>query len=88
MSFLTDLFEGNFGNLGTDITHAPSSLAAHPTEIAELLGAAALPFGIAAGADLLGLGAGTLADIRTSVYRKAVALEQDSPPSVFFDARP
>lgn len=49
MSFLTDLFEGNFGNLGTDISHAPSSLAAHPTEIAELAGGIALP--------LLGLGA-------------------------------
>lgn len=49
MSFLTDLFEGNFSNLGTDISHAPSSLAAHPTEIAELAGGIALP--------LLGLGA-------------------------------
>jgi hypothetical protein len=29
-----------------------------------------------------------LADIRASLYRKAEALEQDSPPSVFFDARP
>jgi hypothetical protein len=29
-----------------------------------------------------------LADIRASVYRKAKTLEQDSPPSVFFDARP
>jgi hypothetical protein len=29
-----------------------------------------------------------LADIRTNVYRKGSALEQDSPPSVFFDARP
>src|SRR6266436_6357932 len=42
MSFLSDLFEGNFGNLGTDISHAPSSLAAHPDEIAELAGGAAL----------------------------------------------
>ncbi len=42
MSFLTDLFEGNFDNLGTDISHAPSSLAAHPDEIAELAGGAAL----------------------------------------------
>jgi hypothetical protein len=29
-----------------------------------------------------------LADIRAGVYRKIAALEQDSPPSVFFDARP
>jgi hypothetical protein len=29
-----------------------------------------------------------LADIRATVYRKSMALEQDSPPSVFFDARP
>lgn len=29
-----------------------------------------------------------LAGIRASVYRKASALEQDSPSSVFFDARP
>jgi hypothetical protein len=41
MSFLSDLVEGNFGNLGNDITHAPSSLANHPGEIAEV-GAAAL----------------------------------------------
>ena len=42
MSFLTDLFEGNFGNLGTDITNAPSSLAAHPDQLAETIGAGAL----------------------------------------------
>jgi hypothetical protein len=29
-----------------------------------------------------------LADISASVYRKASALDQDSPPAVFFDARP
>jgi hypothetical protein len=29
-----------------------------------------------------------LADIRASVLRKASGLEQDSPPAVFFDARP
>ena len=79
MSFLTDLFEGNFGNLGTDITHAPSSLAAHPTEIAELLGAAALPFGLAAGADLLGLGAGTLADVGTSGGLEGLAATEGAP---------
>jgi hypothetical protein len=42
MSFLTDLFEGNFNNLGNDITHAPSSLLAHPDQLAETLGGAAL----------------------------------------------
>jgi hypothetical protein len=29
-----------------------------------------------------------LADIRASVLRKVASLEQDSPPAVFFDARP
>ena len=42
MSFLSDLFEGNFDKLGTDITHAPDSLSRHPEEIAELAGGAAL----------------------------------------------
>ncbi len=42
MSLLSDLFEGNWDNLGTDISHAPSSLAAHPEEIGELAGGAAL----------------------------------------------
>lgn len=64
MSFLTDLFHGNFGNLGTDLVHAPSSLANHPLEIGELAGGAALaaaPFllpellgGGAAGGEALG----------------------------------
>jgi len=36
-------FEGNFGNLGTDLSHAPSSFLAHPQEQLEVgLGAAAL----------------------------------------------
>src|SRR5262245_48503457 len=42
MSFLSDLDEGNFYKLGTDITHAPDSLSRHPEEIAELAGGAAL----------------------------------------------
>src|SRR6266699_3873561 len=42
MSFFSDLFEGNWGNLGTDITHAPSSFANHPEEWAEVAGAGAL----------------------------------------------
>jgi len=43
MSFLTDLFEGNFGNLGTDLSNAPSSFLAHPQEQLEVgLGAAAI----------------------------------------------
>src|SRR5712691_13451348 len=41
MSFLSDAFEGNWGNLGTDLSHAPSSFANHPAEWGEL-GAAAL----------------------------------------------
>jgi hypothetical protein len=60
-------FEGNFSNLGNDITHAPSSLANHPDELAETIGGAlaiAAPFAIpelgsALGAGL-GLGAGEL----------------------------
>lgn len=42
MSFLSDLFEGNFGNLGTDLVDAPSSLINHPDELAATLGGAAL----------------------------------------------
>jgi hypothetical protein len=41
MSFFSDLFEGNWGNLGTDLTHAPDSLSRHPGEIVET-GAAVL----------------------------------------------
>jgi hypothetical protein len=76
MSFFSDLFEGNFSNLGNDITHAPSSLINHPDELAET-GAAALAaltlgaslpetaglFGAAAGADALGAGALGAADL-------------------------
>jgi len=37
------LFEGNFGSLGTDLSHAPSSFLAHPQEQLEVgLGAAAI----------------------------------------------
>jgi hypothetical protein len=43
MSFFSDLIEGNWGSLGTDITHATSSFAAHPQEQLEVgLGAAAI----------------------------------------------
>src|SRR5437899_220447 len=42
MSFFSDLFEGHWENLGTDITHAPSSFANHPEEWAEVAGAGAL----------------------------------------------
>jgi len=59
MSFLTDLFEGNFGNLGTDISHAPSSLIAHPDELIETLAGASLiaaPFAVPAIGGALGVG--------------------------------
>jgi hypothetical protein len=42
MSFFSDLFEGNFGNLGTDLSHTFSSLAAHPDELAETIGVGGL----------------------------------------------
>ncbi len=42
MSFLSDAFHGNWGNLGTDISHAGSSFADHPMEWAETAGVAAL----------------------------------------------
>jgi hypothetical protein len=35
VSLLTDAFEGNWGNIGNDIAHAPSSLINHPDELAE-----------------------------------------------------
>src|SRR5271154_3978359 len=57
MSFLTDLFEGHFSSLGTDITHAGSSLASHPDELAETLGGAAA---LATGGLALGGGLGAL----------------------------
>jgi hypothetical protein len=41
VSFFSDLFEGNFGNLGTDIVDAPSSLANNPSELLQV-GAGAL----------------------------------------------
>lgn len=40
MSFFSDLFEGNFGNLGTDLSHSFSSFANHPKEWLELGGGA------------------------------------------------
>lgn len=49
MSFLTDLYHGNFSNLGNDLTHAPSSFINHPTEMLEAGGlalGAALPFAL------------------------------------------
>lgn len=59
MSFLTDLVEGHTSNLGTDLSHAGSSLMNHPSEEIELGGAALLgaaPFVLP---ELLG-GAGAL----------------------------
>lgn len=66
MSFFSDLFKGNFSSLGTDIEHAPTSLAKHPAELAETLGGAlalgtgglGLAGGLGAVGDLFG-GAGT-----------------------------
>ncbi len=60
MSFFSDLFRGNFGNLGNDITHAPSSLISHPDELAETIGAGALiaaPFVFPEIGGALGIGA-------------------------------
>lgn len=51
MSFFTDLFEGHFDNLGTDLSHTFSSLASHPDQLAETLGVAGLALG---GIGLLG----------------------------------
>ena len=59
MSFFSDLTEGHFDKLGTDLTHAPSSLINHPDELAETLGGAALiaaPFVIPAVGSALGIG--------------------------------
>lgn len=41
ISFLTDIFHGDFGNLGNDLAHAPESLAKHPSELYETIGGAA-----------------------------------------------
>lgn len=66
MSFFTDLFEGNFGNLGTDLSHTFSSLASHPDQLAETLGVGGLALGgigaLGGFADLgiAGIDAGTL----------------------------
>ena len=59
MSFFSDLFSGNTGNLGHDLTAAPESLAKHPSELYETLGgvAAAATGGLALGGlGALGLG--------------------------------
>lgn len=65
MSFFSDLFEGNFSNLGTDITHAPESLAKHPSELYETLGGAAALATGGIGLGLLGgeAGAGALGSL-------------------------
>jgi hypothetical protein len=59
LSFLTDLFKGDFSNLGSDITHAPESLAKHPSELYEAAAgtAAAGLTALTFGADLPALGA-------------------------------
>lgn len=69
-------FEGNFGNLGTDITHAPSSLVNHPDELAETLGAGALiaaPFVLPEIGGALGIGAG--ADAATAAGTGGLAAD-------------
>lgn len=62
MSFLSDLVEGNFSHLGTDLSHAPESLAKHPSELYETLGGAAALATGGLGLGLLGgeAGAGVL----------------------------
>lgn len=64
MSLLTDVFEGNFGNVGNDISHTGSSLMSHPDELAETIGGAAAlaTGGLALGGELPFLGAGAGAD--------------------------
>lgn len=57
MSFLSDLFEGNFNNLGTDISHAPASFSRDwSSEEPYVIGAGALAGGL-----LLGPAVGALA---------------------------
>jgi hypothetical protein len=65
MSFFSDLFEGNFSSLGTDLSHAPESLAKHPSELYETLGGAAALATGGLGLGLLGAegGAGTLGSL-------------------------
>jgi hypothetical protein len=59
MSFLSDLFEGNFGNLGTDITDAPSSFVTDwSSEAPYVEGAAALGGGLLLGPAIGGALAG------------------------------
>ena len=61
MSLFSDLFEGKTSSLGSDIMHAPSSLAAHPAELAETIGGAAAiaaPFALPAIGGALGIGGG------------------------------
>lgn len=57
MSFFSDLFSGDFSNLGTDLVDAPSSFINHPADIAETIGGALALTGIGFGADAL-LGGG------------------------------
>jgi len=64
VSFLSDAFHGDFDKLGTDLSHAGSSLMHHPSELYETIGgAAALATGglalgaLAPEAGLLGAGA-------------------------------
>ena len=65
MSFFSDLTHGNFSNLGSDITHAPESLAKHPSQLWETAGgiAALATGGLALGAEagLAGAGAAGVA---------------------------
>lgn len=87
MSFLTDLFEGHTDKLGTDLSHAGSSLMNHPTEMLEVGGAAALgaaPFLLpellgGAGAGIGGLGemfGGGAAAAGADVLPEAAALTE------------
>ena len=55
MSVLSDLFEGNFSNIGTDISHAPSSFVRDlPSEEPYLIGAGLLGGGLLLGPEIAG----------------------------------
>jgi hypothetical protein len=80
MSFLTDLFEGHTSNLGTDLSHAGSSLMSHPSELYETLGGAAAlaTGGLALGALAPAAGAGVGAEVAADAAPLAFGASSDS----------